>query len=82
VVVVVAFASRPGRNAAADEIVHVLAADRAPGSVRVVTSDKRLAERARQLGAGVLSSAGFRRRLDAAVGPLTDGTSIRLARQR
>jgi hypothetical protein len=40
-----------------------------------VTSDKRLAERARALGARVRSSAGFRRRLDAvAAGAPTDGT--------
>jgi predicted RNA-binding protein with PIN domain len=71
---VVAFASRAGRNAADDESVRVLAADAAPPSVRVVTSDKRLAERARLLGAGVLSSGGFRRRLDAAAGTPTDGT--------
>jgi predicted RNA-binding protein with PIN domain len=71
---VVAFASRPGRNAADDEIVRVLAADPAPSSVRVVTSDKRLAERARALGAGVRSSAGFRRRLDEVAAALTDGT--------
>jgi hypothetical protein len=79
---VVAFASRPGRNAADDEIVRVLAADPAPHSFRVVTSDKRLAERARQLGAGVRSSAGFRRRLDAAAGTPTAATAIRLAGQR
>jgi predicted RNA-binding protein with PIN domain len=71
---VVAFASRPGRNAADDEIVRVLTADPAPSSVRVVTSDKRLAERARALGAGVRSSAGFRRRLDEVAAALTDGT--------
>jgi predicted RNA-binding protein with PIN domain len=64
--VVVAFASRPGRNAADDEIVHILAADPAPPSFAVVTSDKRLAERARQLGASVQSTGAFRRRLDAA----------------
>jgi predicted RNA-binding protein with PIN domain len=58
---VVAFASRAGRNTADDEIVRVLAADPAPPSVRVVTSDKRLAERARLLGARVRSSGGFRR---------------------
>jgi hypothetical protein len=50
----VVFAARAGRNAADDEIVRVLAADPAPGSVRVVTSDKRLAERARLLGAGAV----------------------------
>jgi predicted RNA-binding protein with PIN domain len=70
----VAFASRAGRNAADDEIVRVLTADPAPPSVRVVTSDKRLAERTRLLGARVRSSAGFRRRLDAATGTPTDGT--------
>jgi predicted RNA-binding protein with PIN domain len=70
----VAFASRAGRNAADDEIVRVLAADPAPPSVRVVTSDKRLAERARLLGARVRSSGEFRRRLDAATGTPTDGT--------
>lgn len=72
---VVAFATRPGRNAADDEIVRVLAQDQAPYSFRVVTSDKRLAERARQLGARVTSSAWFRRRMDAvAAGAPTDGT--------
>jgi predicted RNA-binding protein with PIN domain len=64
--VVVAFASRPGRNAADDEIVRILERDQAPHTVRVVTSDRRLAERARQLGARVSPSAGFRRRMEAA----------------
>lgn len=72
--VVVAFASRPGRNAADDEIVRVLARDEVPHTFRVVTSDRRLAERARHLGARVTSSAGFRRLLDAAAGTPTDGT--------
>ena len=71
---VVAFASRAGRNAADDEIVRVLAEDPAPQFFTVVTSDRRLAERARLLGATVTSSAGFRRRLDAAAGTPTDGT--------
>jgi predicted RNA-binding protein with PIN domain len=70
---VVAFASRPGRNAADDEIVRVLARDLAPHSVSVVTSDRRLAERARQLGARVVSSASFRRRMDTAAAA-ADGT--------
>jgi predicted RNA-binding protein with PIN domain len=62
---VVAFASRRGRNAADDEIVGMLEGDRAPDSVTVVTSDRGLVERARQLGAGVRSSSLFRRRMDA-----------------
>ncbi|HEX3201120.1 MAG TPA: NYN domain-containing protein, partial [Actinomycetes bacterium] len=62
--VAVAFASRPGRNAADDEIVRILAQDQAPHTFRVVTSDRRLAERVRDLGAGVEPSSRFRRRID------------------
>jgi predicted RNA-binding protein with PIN domain len=61
---VVAFASRRGRDAADDEIVGMLEGDQAPDSVTVVTSDRRLVERARQLGAGVASASSFRRRMD------------------
>jgi predicted RNA-binding protein with PIN domain len=71
----VAFAPRHGRNAADDEIIRMLADDRAPHSFRVVTSDRRLVERARQLGAGVMSSSSFRRRMDKALaGAPADGT--------
>jgi predicted RNA-binding protein with PIN domain len=61
---VVAFASRRGRNAADHEIVRMLAETGSPDAFRVVTSDRRLAERARELGARVTSSGSFRRRLD------------------
>jgi predicted RNA-binding protein with PIN domain len=61
---VVAFASRRGRDAADHEIVRMLAEDRTPGFFRVVTSDRRLVERTRQLGAGVRSSTSFRHRMD------------------
>ncbi len=60
----VVFASRRGRDAADHEIVRILAEARAPGSVRVVTSDRGLIERVRQLGAAVTSSTSFRRRMD------------------
>ncbi|MFL5797614.1 MAG: NYN domain-containing protein [Actinomycetota bacterium] len=60
----VAFASRRGRNAADHEIVEMVAADDVPGSIQVVTSDVRLAERVRGLGAGVTSSGRFLRLLD------------------
>jgi predicted RNA-binding protein with PIN domain len=63
---VVAFASRRGRNAADDEIVRMVADDPAPGTLTVVTSDRRLVERARDLGARVVSSGWFRRRVDQA----------------
>jgi predicted RNA-binding protein with PIN domain len=62
--VVVAFASRRGRDAADHEIVRMLSEDPAPGSIRVVTSDRWLVEQARQLGAEVTSSGWFRRRMD------------------
>jgi predicted RNA-binding protein with PIN domain len=62
--VLVAFATRRGRDAADDEIVRMVAEDRAPDSIRVVTSDRRLVERVRQLGATVTSLSSFRRQLD------------------
>jgi predicted RNA-binding protein with PIN domain len=60
----VAFASRHGRNAADDEIVTMVAGDPDPAAGRVVTSDRRLAERVRDLGAGVEPPSRFRRRID------------------
>jgi predicted RNA-binding protein with PIN domain len=60
----VAFASRRGRNAADHEIVQLVAADPAPESVRVVTSDRNLIERVRDLGARTTSASSFRRQLD------------------
>src|SRR5262245_34793634 len=68
----VAFASRRGRNAADHEIVRMVAGDDAPDAVRVVTSDRRLRERVRELGAGVTSVSSFRRRMDQVLG--TDGS--------
>ena len=59
----VAFAGK-GR-AADDEIVRRVGTDRDPGSLKVVTSDRPLAERVRAAGAGQVVGAGrFRRRLD------------------
>jgi predicted RNA-binding protein with PIN domain len=60
----VAFASRRGRNAADDEIVVMVGGDPVPAGWRVVTSDRRLVERVRGLGAGVEASSRFRRRVD------------------
>jgi predicted RNA-binding protein with PIN domain len=63
----VAFASRRGRDAADHEIVAMVGADPDPGGVQVVTSDRRLAERVRDLGATVEPSSRFRRRVDRAL---------------
>jgi len=60
----VAFASRRGRDAADHEIVQLVAADPAPESFRVVTSDRDLVERVRDLGAQTSSASSFRRQLD------------------
>jgi predicted RNA-binding protein with PIN domain len=67
--VAVSFAHRRGRNAADHEIVDIVEADEHPRSITVVTSDERLIERVRELGAGVTSSGTFRRRLDGVVPP-------------
>ena len=54
----------PGR-AADDEIVRRVGIDPDAGSVRVVTSDRPLAERVRAAGSGeVVGASGFRRLLD------------------
>ncbi|MBW3594866.1 MAG: NYN domain-containing protein [Actinobacteria bacterium] len=58
-------ARRRGRNAADHEIEQIVAADDEPGSLRVVTSDRRLVEKVTELGAKVTSSGRFRNQLDA-----------------
>lgn len=58
------FAPGPGPDAADHEIAARVEADADPGSLRVVTSDRRLAERVRAAGAEVTSAGAFRRRLD------------------
>lgn len=64
----VVFASRRGRNAADYEIELIVTRERDPGGLNVVTSDKKLAEKARSLGAHVVPSGAFRTRLDRIVG--------------
>jgi len=59
----VVLAPRRGRDAADDEIARRLEADDDPSSIRVVTSDAALAERARARGAEVVGAGAFRRRL-------------------
>jgi predicted RNA-binding protein with PIN domain len=63
----VVFASRPGANAADDEIARIarIARERrGEGRVVVVTSDRGLAERVREAGAEVEPAGRFRQRLD------------------
>jgi predicted RNA-binding protein with PIN domain len=63
-VIEVAHAPRAKRNAADDEIIRRLRADRDPADVVVVTSDRWLADRASATGAGVLGAESFRIRID------------------
>jgi predicted RNA-binding protein with PIN domain len=62
-VIEVAHAPKPKRDAADDEIVRRLKRDPNPHQVRVVTSDRWLAERADLAGATVEGADSFRRRL-------------------
>jgi predicted RNA-binding protein with PIN domain len=63
-VIEVAHAPRPRRDAADDEIVRRLALEPHPGLVRVVTSDRWLADQAAAAGAGVHGAEMFRALLD------------------
>jgi predicted RNA-binding protein with PIN domain len=64
----VVYASRPGANAADDRIVALVAACASASGIRVVTSDRRLQGRVRQLGARVEPVGAWVRVLDAAAG--------------
>lgn len=58
------FARRPGRDAADHAIAERVEADADPASIRVVTSDRALADRVRAAGADVEGAGRFRARLD------------------
>jgi predicted RNA-binding protein with PIN domain len=64
-VIEVAHAPRPRRDSADDEIVRRLNADVEPGMIRVVTSDRWLADRVHAAGASVHPADSFRTLLDA-----------------
>ncbi len=63
-VVEVAHAPRPGRDAGDKEIVRRLRADPDPAGIRVVTSDRELADLVRAAGSTVEPAAPFRARLE------------------
>jgi uncharacterized protein YaiI (UPF0178 family) len=62
--VLVAYATRSGRDAADDRIVSEVERDRDPGSLVVVTSDRGLSERVRALGADVEGAGTLLAQLD------------------
>jgi predicted RNA-binding protein with PIN domain len=63
-VIEIAYAPRPRPDSADDEIARLLAADANPGAIRVVTSDRWLADRARAAGATVEAAGSFRSRIE------------------
>jgi predicted RNA-binding protein with PIN domain len=63
-VIEVAHAPRPKRDAADDEIIRLLRAEPRPELVRVVTSDRWLADRAGAIGAVVQGAEVFRSLID------------------
>jgi predicted RNA-binding protein with PIN domain len=63
-VIEIASASKPGRDAADHEIVRRLREDPDPQGIRVVTSDRALADQVRSVGAAVEPAAPFRRRIE------------------
>lgn len=60
----IAHAPKPKRDAADDEILRRVRSDPKPSSIRVVTSDRMLADLARGMGATVEPAATFRERLE------------------
>lgn len=65
-VIQVLHAPRPKRDAADDEIMRLLKTDPRPAMVRVVTSDRWLADRASAAGATVEGAESFRSRIEGA----------------
>jgi predicted RNA-binding protein with PIN domain len=63
-VIEIAHAPKAAANSADDEIVRLVRADARPDEIRVVTSDKMLADRVRSLGASVYPAESFRRLVD------------------
>jgi predicted RNA-binding protein with PIN domain len=62
--VLVAYATRAGRDAADDRIAEEVGRDRDPGSLVVITSDRGLADRVRALGGSVAGAGSLLAQLD------------------
>jgi len=63
-VIEVTHAPRPKPNSADDEIVRSIRADPDPQDIRIVTSDRLLADQARAAGAAVIAAEEFRNEID------------------
>jgi predicted RNA-binding protein with PIN domain len=64
----IAYAPKAAANSADDEIVRLVEAAAQPHEIRVVTSDRGLTERVRNLGATVWRAEGFRDLIDPRAG--------------
>ena len=67
-VIEIAYAPKAAANSGDDEIVRLVEAAARPDEIRVVTSDKGLTERVRNLGAAVYRAEGFRDLIDPRAG--------------
>jgi predicted RNA-binding protein with PIN domain len=63
-VIEVAHAPQAAANSADDEIVRLVRADTRPDEIQVVTSDRALTDRVRNLGASVVAAERFRELVD------------------
>ncbi len=63
-VIGIAYAPKAAANSGDDEIVRLVQAAARPDEIRVVTSDKGLTDRVRNLGAAVYRAEGFRDLID------------------
>ncbi len=63
-VIEIGHAPRPGRDSGDAEIIRRVGSDPQPGTLRVVTSDRALADQVRAAGASVEAARAFRDRLD------------------
>lgn len=63
-VIEIAHAPKAAANSADDEIVRLVDADAGAHEIRVVTSDRTLADRVRRLGASVVPAESFRDLVD------------------
>jgi predicted RNA-binding protein with PIN domain len=63
-VIEIAHAPKAAANSADEEIVRLVHADAHPDDIRVVTSDRTLADRVRSLGASVVPAESFRDLVD------------------
>jgi hypothetical protein len=76
-VIEIAYAPRAAANSGDDEIVRLVEAAAQPHEIRVVTSDRGLTDRVRNLGASVYRAEGFRDLIDPRAGKTRGEDDVR-----